>query len=102
MKSMHPLKNYQLETSILAEQQNLNQKDYTSPRQAPVLKTIFINVSYNILVASLTLMALFRAIRVRLATSIWYDTLIKNCFKDWSQSIPLLATCTILTSSYST
>ena len=27
-----------------------------------------------------------RAIRVRLATSIWYDTLMKNCFKDWSQS----------------
>ena len=28
-------------------------------RLAPVLKTIFINVSYHILVASLTLMALF-------------------------------------------
>ena len=52
------------------------------------LKQFFINVSYNILVASLTLMALFedRAIRVRLATSILYDTLMKNCFKDWSQS----------------
>ena len=25
-------------------------------------------------------------IRVRLATSIWYGTLMKNCFKDWSQS----------------
>ena len=39
-------------------------------RLAPVLQTIFINVSYQILVASLTLMALFedRAIRVRLAT----------------------------------
>ena len=58
----------------------------TVARLAPVLKTIFINVSY-ILVASLTLMALFnRATRVRLATSIWYDTLMKNCFKDWSQS----------------
>ena len=79
------------------------------PRLAPVLKTIFhqcvisytcsqsnsdgsvlifINVSYHILVASLILMALFynRAIRVRLATSIWYDTLTKSCFKDWSQS----------------
>ena len=39
------------------------------------LKPFFINVSYHILVASLTLMALFlnRAIRVRLATSmIWH------------------------------
>ena len=26
-----------------------------------------------------------RAIRVRLATSILYGTLMKNCFKDWSQ-----------------
>ena len=36
------------------------------------LKQFFINVSYHILVASLTMMALFqnRAIRVRLATSI--------------------------------
>ena len=53
------------------------------------LKQFFINLSYNILVASQTLMALFknRAIRVRLATSILiYDTLMKNCFKDWSQS----------------
>ena len=33
------------------------------------LKQIFIYVSYYILVASLTLVALFRAIRVRLATS---------------------------------
>ena len=32
---------------------------YTGIRLAPVLKTIFINVSYCILVASLTLMALF-------------------------------------------
>ena len=41
-----------------------------------------------ILVASLTLMALFknRAIKVRLATSIWYDTLMKNGFKDWNWS----------------
>ena len=34
-------------------------------------------------------MALFylnRAIGVRLATSICYDTLIRNCFEDWSQS----------------
>ena len=46
-------------------------------RLAPVHKT-----SFHILVASLTL----RAIRVRLATSIWYDTLMKNCFKGWSQS----------------
>ena len=47
------------------------------------LKQVFINVSYHIRVASLTLM---RAIRVRLATSICYNTLMKNCFKDWSQS----------------
>ena len=26
------------------------------------------------------------SVRVRLATSIWYDTLMENCFKDWSQS----------------
>ena len=44
-------------------------------RLAPVLKSLkqfFINVSYHIFVASLTLMALFenRAIRNRLATSI--------------------------------
>ena len=40
-------------------------------RLAPVLKTVFINVSYHIFVASLTLVALSnRAIRVRLATSI--------------------------------
>ena len=38
------------------------------------LKLFFINVSYHILVASLTL------IRVRLATSI-YDTLMKNSFQ---------------------
>ena len=36
------------------------------------LKQFFINVSYHILVASLTLMALC------------YDTLMKDCFKDWS------------------
>ena len=55
-------------------------------RLAPVLKTIFHQCVIHILVASLTLMAL--AIRVRLATSIrvQYDTLMKNCFKDWSQS----------------
>ena len=42
------------------------------------LAHIFINVSYHILVASLTLMALFnRAIRVRLATSIYEETLMK-------------------------
>ena len=40
------------------------------------LKQFFINVSYHILVASLTLVALFldRAIRVRLAISTWYGT----------------------------
>ena len=50
------------------------------------LKQFFIKMSYHILVASLTLMALFRAIRVRLATSKCYDTSMKKCFKDWSQS----------------
>ena len=52
------------------------------------LKQFFIRVSYHILIASLTRMALSynRAIRVRLAISIWYETLMKNCFKDWSQS----------------
>ena len=52
------------------------------------LKQFFINVSYHILVASLTLMALSknRAIRVRLATSICFDTMMENCLKDWSQS----------------
>ena len=30
--------------------------------------------------------ASLRAFRVRLATSIWYGILMKNCFKDWSQS----------------
>ena len=44
------------------------------------LKQFFINVSYHILVASLTLMALFT-----------YHNMIchideKKCFKDWSQS----------------
>ena len=46
-------------------------------------------MSYHLLVASLTLMALFskkRATRVRLATSICYGTLMKKCFNDWSQS----------------
>ena len=45
------------------------------------LKQIYINMSYNIHEASLTLMALFflnRATRVRLATSILYDVLMKN------------------------
>ena len=40
----------------------------------------------HFLFGSLSLLYI-RAIRVRLATSIWYDTLMKNCFKDWSQSI---------------
>ena len=121
------------------------------------LKQFFINVSHHILVASLTLMALFllnmnqgifpdntyfehsvivseslsnlrvascelrvgnytfqacklqyinliylastkfknKAIRVRLATSIWCDTLKKNCFKDWSQSNSVLIQGTV-------
>ena len=51
---------------------SLSKTLYPLCRLAPVLKTIFFNVSYHILVASLTLMALFknRAIRGRLATSI--------------------------------
>ena len=47
-------------------------------------KQFFFNVSYHIYAASLTL----RAIRVRLATGICYDKLMKNCFKDCSQSRP--------------
>ena len=35
------------------------------------------------------------SIRVRLATSICYDTLMKNCFKDWSQSKQVLNACYI-------
>ena len=51
------------------------------------LKRLFINVSYHNLVASLTLMALkTEPPKVRLATSIRYDTLMKNCFQDWNQS----------------
>ena len=46
------------------------------------LKHYFIDVSFLILGASLTLMA----IRVRLAPSIRNDILMKTCFKDWSQS----------------
>ena len=56
-------------------------------RLAPVLKIFFINVSYQFLVASLTLIA----IRVRIAVSKWYDTLMKKCFKDWRQSTNVLA-----------
>ena len=41
-----------------------------------LLKQFFISVSYHILVASLTLMA--RAIIVRRATSIGYNTLMKK------------------------
>ena len=58
----------------LTAQQLLNSKwirpfDKGGNRLALVLKPIFTNVSYHILVASLTLMA-NRAIRVRLAASI--------------------------------
>ena len=63
-------------------------------RLAPVLETIFsITVSYHILVASSTLMALFqnRAIRVQLATSIWYDTLMKN--RKVTNSIRAISLC---------
>ena len=55
-------------------------------RLAQVLKTIFHQcvISYT---CSQSNFVLNRAIRVRLATSISYDTLMKNCFKDWSQSV---------------
>ena len=49
------------------------------------LKPFSINVSYYILVASLTLMALY--FKTEPSESIYYDTLMKNCFKDWSQSM---------------
>ena len=59
-------------------------------RLAPVLKTIFhqcvISYTYSQFNSGGSVL---RATRVRLATSIWYDTLMKNCFKDWSQSTPL-------------
>ena len=53
-------------------------------RLAPDLKTIFHQcvISYT---CSQSYSDGSRAIRVRLPTSIWYDTL-KNCLKDWSQS----------------
>ena len=40
----------------------------------------------NIYTVDQSLKQFNRDIRVRLATSIWYDTLMKNCFKNWSQS----------------
>ena len=49
-------------------------------------------MSFHILGASLTLKALssdglvYKAIRNRLAQSIWNDTVMKKRFKDWSQS----------------
>ena len=44
-------------------------------RLAPVLKTIFINVSYHILVASLTLMALFKTEPSKLETRSIHDSM---------------------------
>ena len=38
-------------------------------------------------------LVLNRAIRNRLATSIWYDTLMKNSFNDWSQSKHMSVVC---------
>ena len=56
-------------------------------RLAPALKTIFHQcVMSSTCSQSNSDGSVLRAIRVRLATSIYYDTLMKNCFKDWSQS----------------
>ena len=49
-------------------------------------KQFFINVSYQKLVASLTLMGML-ATRVKQATSLWYGILMKICFKDRSKSM---------------
>ena len=52
------------------------------------LKQFFINVSYHILVATLTPMALFK--KTEPSELDWlqvYDTLMKNCLNDWSQSM---------------
>ena len=68
------------------------------------LKQFFINVSFHIMCSQSYSdgSVLNRAIRVRLATSIWYGTLMKNCFKDWSQSTIISndqnASCSILVS----
>ena len=52
------------------------------------LKQFFINVSFHILVASLTLMALFLTEPSELDWLQVYEmTVMKNCFKDLSQSI---------------
>ena len=59
-----------------------------TPRLAPVLKTVFHQcvISYTCSQSYSDGSVLNRAIRVRLATCIQYDTLMKNCFKDWRQS----------------
>ena len=64
---------------------------YLVSRLAPVLKTIFHQcvISYTCSKSN-SGGSFYRAIRVRLATSIWYGTLMKNCLKDWSQSTSCL------------
>ena len=63
-------------------------------RLAPVIKTIFRQyvISYTCSQSNSDGSVLNRAIRVRLAISISFDTLVKNCFKDWSQSMFLYDT----------
>ena len=61
-------------------------------RLALVLKTFFFHkcvILYTCSQSNSGGSVLNRAIRVRLATSVWYDTLMKNCFKYWSQSSSL-------------
>ena len=64
---------------------------YLMSRLASVLKTMFHQcvISYTCSPSN-SGGSFYRAIRVRLPTSIWYETLIKNCFKDWSQSTSCL------------
>ena len=53
------------------------------PRLAPVLQTIF---HQCVILYTCSQSYSDGSIRVSLATSIRYDTLMKHCFKDWSQS----------------
>ena len=62
-----------------------------SPRLAPVLKIIFHQcvILYTNSDGSVLKPPENRAIIVGLDPCIWNDTLMKKCFKDWSQSIHL-------------
>ena len=68
----------------------LSDKTYLSLGLLSPLKQFFINVSYHILVASLTLMALFKTSALDWL-QVYDDKLMKSCFKDWSQSNITLA-----------